>query len=155
MRSTDELTIREVSRRTGVPATALRFYDEVGLVRPLRTEGNQRRYTRAMLRTISVIKAAQSVGLSLEEIRAALATLPDGRTPTQADWARLSRSWRATLDQRIAQLERLRDDLDGCIGCGCLSLKKCALFNRQDRVAPRGPGPRFLLEGADPAPHDP
>lgn len=149
MKKTDELTIRQVAQRTGVPASTLRFYDEIGLVRPLRTEGNQRRYTRAMLRTVSVIKAAQTCGLTLDEIRGALDTLPPDRIATKADWRRLSRSWRAALDARIEALERLRDDLDGCIGCGCLSLQSCALFNRRDRVAASGSGPRLLLRDSD------
>lgn len=140
----DELTIGEVALRSGVSASALRFYEERGLLRPLRTLGGQRRYTRAMLRRVSVIKAAQAVGLTLEAIEGALAELPDDRVPTKADWARLARSWRDHLEDRIARLERLRDNLEGCIGCGCLSLRACALFNPDDVDAREGPGARRL-----------
>ena len=140
----DELTISEVAERTGVAPSALRFYEDRGLVRPLRTLGNQRRYTRAMLRTVAVIKAAQAVGLSLEDIEAALASLPPERVATKADWSRLSKTWRAKLDARIRRLQKLRDDLDGCIGCGCLSLRSCALFNPEDEAAGRGPGSSLL-----------
>ncbi|MEL6187084.1 MAG: redox-sensitive transcriptional activator SoxR [Myxococcota bacterium] len=142
----DELTIGQVARRAGVAPSALRFYEDRGLIRPLRTAGNQRRYPRSALRIISVIKAAQAVGLTLEEVETALSTLPDRRTPTKADWGRLSRAWRKQLDERIQRLERLRDDLDGCIGCGCLSLRSCALFNPEDADALQGPGARRLLQ---------
>ncbi len=146
MHRDDELTISEVAARTGVAPSALRFYEDRGLVRPLRTLGNQRRYTRAMLRTVSVIKAAQAVGLSLDDIEAAFATLPGDRVPTKADWTRLSRVWREALDQRIQRLMRLRDDLDGCIGCGCLSLRSCALFNPDDAARGEGPGSRLMRD---------
>ena len=147
MHREDELTISEVAARTGVAPSALRFYEERGLIRPLRTLGNQRRYSRAMLRAVAVIKAAQAVGLSLEAIQAAFMSLPDDRVPSKADWTRLSKVWRDDLDQRIRQLQRLRDDLDGCIGCGCLSLRSCALFNPDDEAAvAEGPGSRLIRE---------
>jgi MerR family redox-sensitive transcriptional activator SoxR len=141
-----ELTIGELSERSGVASSAIRYYEERGLVASRRTTGNQRRYPRAMLRRLAFVRTAQRVGLSLEEIEAALATLPSGRTPTKADWTRLSRAWRPRLDEQIAQLERLRDTLDSCIGCGCLSLQRCNLSNPGDVVASRGPGP-VLLDG--------
>jgi MerR family redox-sensitive transcriptional activator SoxR len=141
-----ELTIGELADRSGMAASAIRFYEDRGLVTSRRTTGNQRRYERAMLRRLAFIRTAQRVGLSLEEIEEALATLPRSRTPTKADWTRLSRAWRPRLDARIAQLERLRDDLDSCIGCGCLSLRRCNLSNPGDVVASRGPG-AVILEG--------
>lgn len=139
------LTIGEVAERAGVATSALRFYEKEGLVEAARTDGGQRRYHRDVLRRIAFIRAAQRVGLSLEEIREALASLPGGRTPTAADWHRLSRSWRPLIDARIAELERLRDNLDSCIGCGCLSLKSCRLMNPNDVVAAQGPGARLLI----------
>jgi MerR family transcriptional regulator, redox-sensitive transcriptional activator SoxR len=139
-----ELTIGELSERSGLATSAIRYYEDRGLVRSRRTTGNQRRYERAMLRRLAFIRTAQRVGLSLEEIEEALATLPGDRTPTKADWARLSRGWRPRLDARIAQLERLRDTLDSCIGCGCLSLRRCSLSNPGDAAAARGPGAVFL-----------
>lgn len=142
--STGELTVGELSRRSGVPASALRFYETSGLLSSRRTSGGQRRYQRATLRRVAVIRAAQAVGLSLEEIRAALESLPSGRTPTVRDWERLSRRWRRQLDRRIDDLERLRDRLTGCIGCGCLSLTQCSLLNPGDQVANQGAGARFL-----------
>lgn len=148
----DQLTIGEVARRTGVATSALRYYEERGLIGSERTEGNQRRYPRAVIRTVSIIRAAQEVGLTLEEIAAALATLPDRRTPTAADWSRLARGWRRGLDDRIAELEALRDDLGDCIGCGCLSLRSCALFNPDDRAANAGTGARYLLGDERPDP---
>jgi MerR family redox-sensitive transcriptional activator SoxR len=141
-----ELTIGELSERSGIATSAIRFYEARGLVTSRRTTGNQRRYERVMLRRLGFVRTAQRVGLSLEEIEEALATLPRNRTPTKADWTRLSRGWRPRIEARIAQLERLRDDLDSCIGCGCLSLKRCNLSNPGDLVATRGPGP-VLLEG--------
>lgn len=138
------LTIGQLSERSGVATSALRFYESQGLIASERTAGNQRRYQQATLRRVAFIRSAQRVGLTLEEIQAALSTLPDGRTPTKADWARLSRSWRPRIEEQIERLERLRDKLDGCIGCGCLSLKTCALNNPDDEVAPRGPGAVFL-----------
>jgi len=139
-----ELTIGELSERSGIATSAIRYYEDRGLVDSRRTTGNQRRYERPMLRRLAFIRTAQRVGLSLEEIEEALATLPSNRTPTKADWSRLSRSWRPRLDAQIAQLERLRDTLDSCIGCGCLSLRKCSLSNPADVAAERGPGPVFL-----------
>ncbi len=140
------LTIGAMSERTGVATSALRFYESEGLICSTRSDAGQRRYSRAEVRRVSFIRVAQQVGLSLEEIRAALASLPDNRTPTQKDWERLSRSWRPRLDEQIAMLERLRQRLAGCIGCGCLSLKACALLNPGDEVAERGPGPRYVLD---------
>jgi MerR family redox-sensitive transcriptional activator SoxR len=142
--SMTEITIGELSERSGVAASAIRYYEELGLVRSRRTPGNQRRYDRAMLRRLAFIRTAQRVGLSLEEIEAALTSLPSNRTPTKADWTRLSRSWQPRIDAQIRQLERLRDTLDSCIGCGCLSLRRCALSNPDDEVAGRGPGAVFL-----------
>jgi MerR family redox-sensitive transcriptional activator SoxR len=139
-----ELTIGDLSERSGIATSAIRYYEERGLVRSRRTTGNQRRYERAMLRRLAFIRTAQRVGLSLEEIEEALATLPSNRTPTKADWTRLSRGWRPRLDAQISQLERLRDTLDSCIGCGCLSLRRCSLSNPGDLAADRGPGPVFL-----------
>lgn len=139
-----ELTIGEVVARSGVAASALHFYERNGLIRSGRTAGNQRRYARDVLRRIAVIKAAQRTGIPLASIREALSALPDGRTPTAADWKRLSRRWRAELDARIARLVHLRDDLDGCIGCGCLSLRQCPLRNPGDRMAALGRGANLL-----------
>jgi MerR family redox-sensitive transcriptional activator SoxR len=139
------LTIGQVAERTGVATSALRYWEELGLVSSVRTSGNQRRYERATIRRVSFIRAAQRVGLSLEEIAASLSTLPDGRTPTASDWARLSRSWRPRLDEQIRRIEKLRDQLDSCIGCGCLSLRTCALNNPSDVLAGHGPG-AVLLE---------
>jgi MerR family redox-sensitive transcriptional activator SoxR len=136
-----ELTIGELADRSGVTTSALRFYEDRGLIESRRTTGNQRRYARATLRRVAFIRTAQRVGLSLEEITDALATLPQGRTPTKADWARLSRSWRPRLDEQIRRIELLRDRLDGCIGCGCLSLRTCSLVNTGDWLAAQGPGP--------------
>jgi MerR family redox-sensitive transcriptional activator SoxR len=145
------ITITELSARTGVPSSALRFYESLGLIASERTAGNHRRYPRAVLRRVSVIRAAQALGLSLQEIGAALAALPEGRTPTPEDWEAMAAAWAQDLDARIAQLQKLRDDLAGCIGCGCLSLERCGLFNRDDRAAAYGPGPRYLLGDKSPA----
>lgn len=136
-----ELTPGEVARRSGVTVSALHFYEREGLITSVRTAGNQRRYHRDVLRRIGFVRVSQKVGISLAEIRDALATLPEGRPPTKADWARLSRRWRGDLDRRIEQLERLRDQLDGCIGCGCLSLRACKLYNPEDALAAEGSGP--------------
>jgi MerR family transcriptional regulator, redox-sensitive transcriptional activator SoxR len=141
----DLLTIGELAGRTGLATSALRFYEDRDLIRSQRTDGGQRRFPREVVRRVSFIRAAQGVGLTLEEIGGALASLPDARTPTVADWARLSRSWRPVLDERIARLELLRDTLDGCIGCGCLSLRACALYNPDDGADALGRGPRYLL----------
>ena len=150
-RSSDYLTIGQAASRCGVAASTLRFYEQRGLIRSIRNAGNQRRYHRSMLRRISVIRVAQGLGLTLAEIEDALARLPDGRTPTRRDWERLSRLWRRRLDDRIAQLQSLREKLASCIGCGCLSLRSCALYNTGDRAAERGPGPRYLLgDSAEP-----
>jgi len=141
----DRLTIGELATRSGVATSALRFYEERGLIESERTAGNQRVYPRPTLRRVAFIRAAQAVGLTLDEIVSALATLPAGRPPVKRDWERLSMAWRDRLDERIAELERLRDGLTGCIGCGCLSLKTCRLLNRNDRIATNGAGARYLL----------
>ena len=138
------ITIGELSRRTGVAASALRFYEERGLIRSERTAGNQRRFARATVRRVAVIRAAQRCGISLEEVGSVLARLPHDRTPTAADWHRLSQAWRERLDARIAALEGLRDKLTGCIGCGCLSLDRCGLLNPDDEAGRTGTGARFL-----------
>ena len=138
------LTIGDLSARSGVAPSALRYYESIGLIESVRTTGNQRRYAQPTLRRVAFVRAAQQVGLSLDEIADALATLPAGRTPTKADWARLSASWRQRLDDQIERIERLRDRLDSCIGCGCLSLRTCSLNNPGDAVADRGPGAVFL-----------
>jgi MerR family redox-sensitive transcriptional activator SoxR len=140
----DQVTIGELSARSGVPSSALRFYEAQGLIRAERTSGNQRRFARPTLRRIAFIRTAQRVGLSLDEIKAALDTLPDNRTPNKADWARLSRGWQPRLDEQIARLQRLRDKLTSCIGCGCLSLKTCALSNPDDAMSAVGPGAAWL-----------
>ncbi|GAA3579083.1 redox-sensitive transcriptional activator SoxR [Amycolatopsis ultiminotia] len=134
------LSIGQVAQRSGVPHTALRFYEEKGLISSERSAGNQRRYSRSILRRIAFIRAAQRVGLSLEDISSALATLPADHAPTKADWARLSREWQTELDARIDALQRLRDRLTGCVGCGCLSLRSCGLYNAEDELARFGPG---------------
>jgi len=139
------LTIGELSERSGVPASTLRFYESKGLLSATRSEGNQRRYRRDELRRVSFILTAQRVGLGLREIGDALATLPGGRTPTPKDWERLARGWRPMLESRIRSLEDLRDRLDSCIGCGCLSLAICALQNPNDEARAQGEGPRYLL----------
>jgi MerR family redox-sensitive transcriptional activator SoxR len=150
--SVDEgLPIGAVAERSGVSVSALRFYEDKGLIDSTRTPGGQRRYRRDMLRRLAFIQVAQRVGLTLDQIGEALDTLPQGEGPTPADWQRLSASWRPLLDERIRLLEGLRDDLDGCIGCGCLSLQHCALRNPYDRAAALGPGPRYLLGDAPPA----
>ena len=133
-----------VTVRSGVAVSALHFYEAKGLIRSRRNEGNQRRYPREVLRRVAVIKVAQRIGMPLGLIREALETLPDGRAPTAADWKTLSASWKKGLDERIERMIRLRDNLTGCIGCGCLSLKVCPLRNPQDRLGEQGPGPRLL-----------
>jgi len=147
----DVLSIGELAARSGVAVSALRYYEQVGLLVSTRTAGGQRRYARSALRRIAVVQAAQRVGLSLVEVRAAMAELPPDRAPTAREWARLSRSWRARLDARIADLERVRDDLDGCIGCGCLSLQRCRLYNPQDVAGRAGAGARWLLGEEQPS----
>lgn len=139
------LTIGELARRTGLSVSAIRFWEEKGLVEALRTRGGQRRFLRSDIRRLSFALIAQQLGFSLEAIRVELAGLPRGRTPTLADWNRISRGFRRQLDARIAAMERMRDRLDKCIGCGCLSLRKCALYNPDDRMAAEGPGPRYLV----------
>lgn len=139
-----ELSVGELARRAGVAVSALHFYEAKGLIHSTRNAGNQRRYPRDVLRRVAVIKVAQRVGIPLNEIAEALASLPSGRSPMAADWARLSARWRDDLDERIAKLVLLRDQLNGCIGCGCLSLKACALYNPQDEVAATGTGARLL-----------
>ena len=139
-----ELTVGEVARRSGVAISTLHFYEAEGLIRSWRNQGNHRRYARDVLRRVAIIRVAQRAGISLASIREALKTLPDQRTPTTEDWTRLSAMWRADLDDRIARLTRLRDQMDGCIGCGCLSLESCPLRNPWDRLSNQGPGPRLL-----------
>ncbi|MRK01062.1 redox-sensitive transcriptional activator SoxR [Aeromicrobium sp. S22] len=139
-----ELTPGQVAARSAVTVSALHFYEREGLITSVRTAGNQRRYHRDVLRRVAFIRVSQGLGISLARIREALATLPDDRVPTKADWSRLSRRWRADLDARIDQLRRLRDELDGCIGCGCLSLKSCTLLNAGDELGREGPGARRL-----------
>ncbi|MCI0425951.1 MAG: redox-sensitive transcriptional activator SoxR [Actinobacteria bacterium] len=141
----ETLTIGELASRSGVATSALRFYETKGLIASTRTDGNQRRYPRATLRRVALIRAGQEVGLSLAELATALSTLPHESTPTKADWRRLSRSWRHRLDTQIAELTALRDELTDCIGCGCLSLKSCAIFNPGDLASGLGTGPRYLL----------
>ena len=145
MKPTDLLPIGDLARRTGCAVSAIRFYEERGLVSALRTSGNQRRYPRSEIRRLSFILIAQRLGLSLDAIGAELAKLPAGRTPNRADWTAISARLRAELDRQIAALEQTRDNLDGCIGCGCLSLDKCALYNVADKAASRGAGPRYTM----------
>ncbi|WBB65894.1 redox-sensitive transcriptional activator SoxR [Micromonospora sp. WMMD812] len=141
----ESITIGQLSARSGVAPSALRYYERLGLIRAERTGGNQRRYPRTELRRVAFIRISQQVGVSLEEIRAALDSLPASRTPTASDWARLSATWRQRLDERIRLMTKLRDDLDGCIGCGCLSLQRCTLYNPGDTLAGEGPGARLML----------
>lgn len=138
------MTVGEVARRSGVAVSALHFYEAKGLIASVRSSGGQRRYGRDVLRRVAVIKVAQRIGIPLDAIGAALASLPEERTPTKDDWARLSRLWRRELDERIAQLTRLRDQLDDCIGCGCLSLEACRLRNPLDALSEQGSGPQRL-----------
>ena len=153
------LTIGEMAARSGVRTSTLRYYEERGLISSERTSGGQRRYARETLRRVAVIRAAQVLGLTLEQIRSALDELPQGRTPDRNDWEQLSQAWRGSLNDRIAELEALRDKLSGCIGCGCLSLDSCGLFNPEDRAASSGAGAHYLFgrapepdPGAVPAP---
>jgi len=138
------LTVGEMARRSGVAVSTLHFYETKGLISSARSAGNQRRYARDMLRRVAFIRVAQRVGIALADIEAALATLPVSAAPTRADWARLSAGWRAELDERMAQLKKLRDTLDDCIGCGCLSIDRCKLRNPLDTLAEKGPGPQRL-----------
>jgi MerR family transcriptional regulator, redox-sensitive transcriptional activator SoxR len=149
METSQGLTIGQLAERSGVATSALRYYEQRALIASHRTVGNQRRYAQATLRRVAFIRAAQNVGLSLNEIGAALASLPEGRTPTKRDWHRLSREWRPRLDQQVERLIRLRDKLDGCIGCGCLSLKACALYNPDDELRAEGTGGVLLEPGHD------
>jgi MerR family transcriptional regulator, redox-sensitive transcriptional activator SoxR len=148
----EKVTIGEVAERTGVSVSALRYYEAEGLLRSTRTEGGQRRYNRDVIRRVSFVRIAQQVGLSLEEIRDSLNSLPDDRTPTKRDWAVLSNRWSSRLDHQIAVLIRLRDDLTSCIGCGCLSLKACSLYNPRDMASSLGTGARFLVSDERPNP---
>jgi len=141
-----DLTVGELSRRSGVPASALRFYEDEGLIRSRRTAGNQRRYHRDTLRRVTFVRMSQRVGMPLSKIREVLGLLAEDRTPTRADWARISRCWQDDLNARIRQLEQLRDQLGDCIGCGCMSLAKCRLANPGDRLGTEGPGPRRLAD---------
>jgi MerR family transcriptional regulator, redox-sensitive transcriptional activator SoxR len=148
------ITIGELARRSGLAASAIRFYERVGLLHAERTDGGQRRFRRDTLRRVAFIRVAQRVGLSLEEIAVALADLPIDRAPSKGDWQRMTRGWRERIDERISLLEALRGGLGQCIGCGCLSLRTCALSNPDDWAAALGPGPRYLLgdSAGDPAP---
>ena len=143
----DVLTIGEVARRSGVASSALRFYEERGLITSVRNDAGHRRYPRSVLRRVAFIVFAQRIGLSLDEVGAELSRLPTNRVPERADWARLSAGWTARIRDRIAELERLQAGLTECIGCGCLSLDRCRLANPGDRIARRGPGPRYWIEG--------
>jgi MerR family redox-sensitive transcriptional activator SoxR len=145
------LTIAELSARSGAAPSALRYYEDVGLISAERTAGNQRRYPRYVLRRIAFIRAGRQLGLSLREIKAALDTLPDGQAPTRAQWGRAARTWQARIDKRIAELQRLSSTLGSCIGCGCLSLRTCALYNPLDTAASLGAGARWLLGDEPPA----
>jgi MerR family transcriptional regulator, redox-sensitive transcriptional activator SoxR len=143
-----ELTVGEVAARIGVPVSTLHFYEAKGLITSWRTVGNQRRYPREVLRRVGIIKVAQRTGIPLAEIKRAMSSLPRGRTPTDQDWKKLAEQWRAQLEERIHRLTRLRDHLNGCIGCGCLSVSACPLYNADDQLASRGPGAHYL----EPAP---
>jgi MerR family redox-sensitive transcriptional activator SoxR len=145
MASTGTIPIGDLAARTGVAISAIRFYEAKGLLSPFRNAGGQRRFLRSDIRRLSFILIAQQLGLSIEAIGAELARLPDGRTPTAADWRRISTAMRGLIEDRMAMLQRTRDRLDGCIGCGCLSLANCALYNPGDRAGARGAGPRFVL----------
>jgi MerR family redox-sensitive transcriptional activator SoxR len=140
----EPLTVGEVARRSGVAVSTLHFYEAEGLIRSWRTSGNQRRYAREVLRRVAIIRVAQRTGMELAAIRKALKTLPRERTPNAADWKKLSASWKSELNGRIERLTRLRDQLEGCIGCGCLSMGACPLRNPWDRLSKEGPGPRLL-----------
>ena len=138
------LTIGQVAKRTGLSVSAIRFYESRGLVAPQRNSGGQRRFLRSDIRRLSFVLIAQQLGFSIDEIHTQLTALPDERTPTQRDWTAMSKEFRKTLDARIAGLQQMRERLDGCIGCGCLSLRKCALYNADDEAGRAGPGPRYL-----------
>ncbi len=138
-------SIGDLATRTGLSVSAIRFYEKKGLITPDRNAGNQRRYEGADIRRLSFILIAQQLGLTIDQIKQVMASLPDGRTPTKADWSKISRKFRKTLDERIAMMQRMRDKLDGCIGCGCLSLKACSLYNPDDQARRLGVGPRYVL----------
>ncbi|WP_100835707.1 redox-sensitive transcriptional activator SoxR [Kitasatospora fiedleri] len=157
----DVLTIGQLAERSGLAASALRYYESLGLIHSARTAGNQRRYPRTALRRIAFVRAAQQVGLSLEEARAALARLPEDRAPSTREWNAVATAWQHRIDRQIAELQHMRAKLTGCIGCGCLSLTRCGLYNAADRAGAAGPGARYLFTrdpdtgpepGADPAP---
>lgn len=145
MRSTDALSIGQLARRTGLAVSAIRYYETQGLVRPARNAGGQRRFLRSDIRRLSFVRIAQQFGFTLPKISALMAGLPEGRTPTKRDWEKISRVFRTELDAQILSLEQMRENLDGCIGCGCLSLKKCRLYNPEDKAARLGPGPRYAM----------
>lgn len=147
LKPSDLIPIGDIARRTGLSVSAIRFYEEQRLIEPVRTGGNQRRFLRSDIRRLSFILIAQRLGLTLGEIRDELGKLPQGRTPTSRDWEAISQAIRTRLDQRIAELTRTRDRLDGCIGCGCLSLEHCAIWNPNDRLGGEGSGPRKLIGG--------
>ena len=146
MNRNDLIPIGSLARRTGLAVSAIRYYEERGLVQSVRTGGNQRRFLRSDIRRLSFVLIAQKLGLGLAEIEQALATLPQGRTPTVLDWQKISRALRGEIDRRIQLLTRTRNKLEECIGCGCLSLDRCALYNKEDRAGAAGPGPRFVLD---------
>jgi MerR family transcriptional regulator, redox-sensitive transcriptional activator SoxR len=145
MRGNEVISIGQLAARTGLAVSAIRYYEEQGLVRPERSRGGQRRFLRADIRRLSFVIIAQQLGFSIRQIRKDLAALPDGRAPTKEDWGKISRGIRGDLDSRIAMLVRMRDNLDGCIGCGCLSMKTCALYNPDDRARKLGSGARYLV----------
>ncbi len=145
MHMNDLISIGQLAQRTGLSVSAIRFYETKGLVTPMRNSGGQRRFLRPDIRRLSFVLIAQQLGLPLREIETVLSTLPKNRTPTQKDWTDISKSIRSSLDDQIAKLQRTRQNLDGCIGCGCLSLKKCKLYNANDRASEKGPGPQYLL----------
>ncbi len=151
MRANDVLSIGQVAARTGLSVSAIRFYETEGLVSPTRNAGGQRRFPRSDIRRLSFVLIAQQLGFSIEQIRLQLKALPEGRTPTQKDWSLISRDFRKELDTRIETLSQLREQLDGCIGCGCLSLRKCRLYNPDDRARKRGAGPRYLMGDRPPS----
>lgn len=144
------LSIGDLATRTGLSVSAIRFYETRGLVAPTRNAGGQRQFEGSDIRRLSFVMIAQQMGFTIEQIGSVLKSLPSGRTPTQKDWTRISKHFRATLDDRIAMMTRMRDNLDGCIGCGCLSLKKCGLYNPDDRARSLGPGPRYILDAKAP-----
>ncbi|MEM9105477.1 MAG: redox-sensitive transcriptional activator SoxR [Pseudomonadota bacterium] len=150
MRASDRLAIGELARRTGLAVSAIRYYEAEGLLFAERNAGGQRRFMRSDIRRLSFVMIAQRFGFTIEQIRVQLQSLPEGRTPNKADWAKISRGFRKELDERIETLRRLRDNLDGCIGCGCLSLRKCTLYNPEDRARNHGSGPRYLLGDSPP-----